>query len=220
MKQRVDKYKVRSEREKRGWSQEQLASVSGLGLRTIQRIEATGKSSLESGRALASVFEISLEDLWEENPRFDYDHVQVSYVFFSCFILLVPLLSIFFETLSLADSRDQQGSFIVSIVFLAAAIPLFAVSSLQIQISEGVLRWRFGLGLLKKERQTANIESVSPVRNKWWYGWGVRMLPHCILYNAWGLDAVEVLFTDGSRLRLGTDEPETLCRAIQNSIAS
>lgn len=219
MKQRIDKNKIRSEREKRGWSQEQLASVSGLGLRTIQRIEASGKSSLESGRALASVFEISLEDLWEENPRFDYDHVQVSYVFFTCFILIVPLLSIFFKTLSTVDSPDQSELFI-PIVLLVAAIPLLAISSLRIQICEGVLRWRFGLGLLKKERRIANIESVSPVRNKWWYGWGIRMLPHCILYNAWGLDAVEVLFTDGSRLRLGTDEPETLSRAIQSSLAN
>ena len=220
MKQGVDKYKVRNEREKRGWSQEQLASVSGLGLRTIQRIEATGKSSLESGRALALVFEISLEEICQEPSRFDYNHVQVSYIFFIWFILLVPFLLLFFEGLSVVNFPNKSQLLISSLVLLVAAIPLFSISSLRIQIFEGILRWRFGLGLLKKERLIANIESASPVRNKWWYGWSVRILPHCILYNAWGLDAVEIVFTDGSRLRLGTDEPETLCRTIQKAIAS
>ena len=49
---------VKSERRKRAWSQEHLADVTGLGLRTIQRIETTGAASYESVRALASVLSI------------------------------------------------------------------------------------------------------------------------------------------------------------------
>ncbi len=54
---------VRSEREKRAWSQEQLARVTGLGVRTIQRIETGGSASLESMKALASVFELDISEL-------------------------------------------------------------------------------------------------------------------------------------------------------------
>lgn len=54
---------VKSHRNKRAWSQTQLADVSGLSLRTIQRIEKTGSASLESVKSIASVFEIEVNDL-------------------------------------------------------------------------------------------------------------------------------------------------------------
>ena len=63
MDMRIDSRKIRAERETRAWSQEHLATVSGLGLRTIQRIEKTGAASFESARALAAVFEVSVADL-------------------------------------------------------------------------------------------------------------------------------------------------------------
>lgn len=47
----------------RGWSQEQLAAVSGLSTRTVQRIEQGKSASLESRNALASVFEIDVSQL-------------------------------------------------------------------------------------------------------------------------------------------------------------
>jgi len=60
---RIDSKLIRSEREKRGWSQNHLARVAGLGLRTIQRIEKTGSASFESGTALASVLSVEVADL-------------------------------------------------------------------------------------------------------------------------------------------------------------
>src|SRR5579872_4469722 len=52
----------------RGWSQEQLAEVSGLSVRTIQRLERGQAGSLETLKALASVFEIDLNRLQESAP--------------------------------------------------------------------------------------------------------------------------------------------------------
>jgi transcriptional regulator with XRE-family HTH domain len=54
---------IQKMRLKRGWSQQQLAEISGTSLRTIQRIEAGAPPSLETLKSLASVFEISIEDL-------------------------------------------------------------------------------------------------------------------------------------------------------------
>lgn len=45
-------------RRERSWSQDQLAELSGLSVRTIQRIESSGKAGYASIRALASAFEI------------------------------------------------------------------------------------------------------------------------------------------------------------------
>ncbi|MDZ4051748.1 MAG: 2TM domain-containing protein, partial [Phenylobacterium sp.] len=49
----------------RGWSQEQLAEVSGLSVRTVQRLERGQPGSLESMKALAAVFEMDLNRLKE-----------------------------------------------------------------------------------------------------------------------------------------------------------
>jgi transcriptional regulator with XRE-family HTH domain len=51
---------IRKLRLQRGWSQEQLAEMTGLSTRTIQRIERGQPCSLETLKALAAVFEVDL----------------------------------------------------------------------------------------------------------------------------------------------------------------
>ncbi len=51
---KVDTHQIRMLREARGWSQEQLATISGLSPRTIQRMETDGRASGESRMAVAS----------------------------------------------------------------------------------------------------------------------------------------------------------------------
>ena len=51
---------VRKLRLQRGWSQEQLAELTDLSVRTIQRAERGQKPSLETARSLASVFEVDI----------------------------------------------------------------------------------------------------------------------------------------------------------------
>jgi transcriptional regulator with XRE-family HTH domain len=63
MEMKINSDRVKQLRKQRSWSQDQLASVSGLSLRTIQRIENMGVCSLDSKRALAAVFEVAVETL-------------------------------------------------------------------------------------------------------------------------------------------------------------
>ena len=37
-----------------------------------------------------------------------------------------------------------------------------------------------------------NIIGISQVRNKWYYGWGLRGIPGGWMFNVWGLDDVEL----------------------------
>jgi transcriptional regulator with XRE-family HTH domain len=53
----------------RQWSQEQLAKLSALNLRTIQRLESGTKISTESLRALVAVFEVPPETLLIQEPN-------------------------------------------------------------------------------------------------------------------------------------------------------
>lgn len=71
MDQMIDTKLIKKLRNERTWSQEHLSSVSGLSLRTVQRIENEGRCSQESKKALASVFEIKAFEL-------DIDRVAVN----------------------------------------------------------------------------------------------------------------------------------------------
>ena len=50
-------------RAKHHYSQEQLAQMSGLSLRTIQRVESGQSASLETLKSLAAVFEVDVDTL-------------------------------------------------------------------------------------------------------------------------------------------------------------
>ena len=62
---------VQKLRLQRGWSQQQLAELSGLSVRTIQRIENGSAASTESLKSLASVFEIDFSTLSSESAMPD-----------------------------------------------------------------------------------------------------------------------------------------------------
>lgn len=57
---------VQKLRLQRGWSQQQLAELSGLSVRTVQRIESGQAASAETLKSLASVFEIDFSQLTSE----------------------------------------------------------------------------------------------------------------------------------------------------------
>lgn len=58
---------VQKLRLKYGWSQQQLAEISGLSVRTIQRIEAGNPPSVESLKSLAAAFDIDFETFNQEH---------------------------------------------------------------------------------------------------------------------------------------------------------
>jgi transcriptional regulator with XRE-family HTH domain len=57
---------VQKLRLQRGWSQQQLAELSGLSVRTVQRIERGHGASVESLKSLAAVFEVEFSSLQTE----------------------------------------------------------------------------------------------------------------------------------------------------------
>lgn len=64
----VNSARLRELRVARQWSQEQLSQLSGLNLRTIQRLESGARISTESLRALAAVFDVPAESLLIAGP--------------------------------------------------------------------------------------------------------------------------------------------------------
>lgn len=62
-------------RKRHNWSQDELATASGLNLRTIQRIENEGIASLASMKALSAALQVKVEDIQrgdDRAKRFEY----------------------------------------------------------------------------------------------------------------------------------------------------
>ena len=60
---RINSKLIKQLRSHKHWSQQQLSDACGLNLRTVQRLESSGKASIETVRALAAVFEVSPDEL-------------------------------------------------------------------------------------------------------------------------------------------------------------
>ncbi|RVT48622.1 XRE family transcriptional regulator [Rheinheimera sediminis] len=57
---------IRQLRIEKGWTQQHLADICAVSLRTIQRVEVQGIASLETSKALAAAFEVDRELLLGE----------------------------------------------------------------------------------------------------------------------------------------------------------
>jgi hypothetical protein len=115
-----------------------------------------------------------------------------------------------------APMPDGIRPVVLVLAFLALVNALF--SSLTVTVSQTMLEFWFGPGIWHKKYRLIDIACCIVVKNSWWYGWGIRWTPHGMLYNVAGPDAVEVLFTGGRKIRIGTDEPAMLAEAVSRAI--
>lgn len=100
-------------------------------------------------------------------------------------------------------------------VLLILASVLVSMAQLTVTVTGSSLAIRFGpVGLIHREWPLDTIVSARPVTTPWYYGYGIRWTPHGVLYNVSGSRAVEIQLTSGTRIRIGTDEPEAVVRAL------
>lgn len=143
-------------------------------------------------------------------PR--YHHTQVGWA-----ILIAALAPILFIT---AMDLPPEAAMIPRLVFVVLLVAAAAFGSLTVTIDEVHLTLRFGLTPFRKRVRLASIASFQPVRNKWYFGWGIRYIGTGWLYNVSGLDAVEIVLHDGRLLRVGTDQPDALVGALSTVVTA
>jgi hypothetical protein len=139
-----------------------------------------------------------------------YRHTQFGTTMVVIFFLSIAIAAIVF---------DRYGTPPVAILALSILIIcLFLFYSLHVEIAGGIIRCRFGIGLIRRSFNLAEIVAVQTVTNKWYYGWGIRLTPNGWLFNVSGLNAVEITLRSGKKYRIGTDEPERLAAAIRDNL--
>ena len=104
----------------------------------------------------------------------------------------------------------------LTLLAVAVVLTISAVvfSSLTVRVEGGRLAWYFGPGIARKSVALAAIARTEITRTTVLNGWGIHYTPRGWLYNVGGRRAVLVKLRDGSQFLLGSDEPETLERAI------
>ncbi len=126
---------------------------------------------------------------------------------------------IFFVVIVIVDDGETPWLIPFLVVFLAAMILLVVwFSRLEVRVDGDAVRVAFGAEWPRRVFPLHTVSHAAAVRNPWWYGFGIRRTPHGWMYNAWGLDAVELLLTDGKRFRIGTNDAEGLHSAISGRI--
>ncbi len=141
-----------------------------------------------------------------------YEHTQVGYLIIAAMAAVMVLIGVV-----LANAGINWIAIAV-LVIIAVALVLF--SSLTVVIWEEELEVRFGPGPIRKRFKLNEIESWQVVKNHWYYGWGIRLTPHGVLYNVSGFHAVEIKLRTGKKFRIGTDFPQELQEAIGQAINS
>lgn len=137
-----------------------------------------------------------------------YQHVQMGWVTLGALLLPVPIVVAVSSKLG-----TNLPLFVVGALLLVFAA---AFGTLKVRVNESELSLQFGIGVIRRRVDLRSVRSFAEVQNPWYYGWGVRIYPHGILYNVSGLSAVELALADGNRLRVGTDEASKLFLVLES----
>ena len=152
-----------------------------------------------------------------------YKHTQISYLMLAVTLVVLVLFAWAYITARAEPPSYYSGTnFAVSAIMVLILFILASFATLTASIDENYLRIKFGYGIFARKFVLNQIASVQAVKNRWYYGWGIRLWlwPKMWIYNVSGFDAVEITMKNGKVYRIGTDVPEELETAIKQSINS
>ena len=138
----------------------------------------------------------------------NYRSFQITWIVVIIFILMIILIYYLYN-----NQIGNSPITLVSMIFLNSIflVVIFLFYGLKITLTTEVLKLSFGIGLIKKRINLENIKSTEVVINPWSYGLGIKSIPNGMLYNAHGLNAVELTFKHERKIiRIGSPESKRL----------
>ncbi len=145
-----------------------------------------------------------------------YREFQFSGLMVVILVAVQAVITIFFISGAGTNPISLQGFLIMTAFFLLVMLIFYGMTTV---ISDGYVRLKFGIGLIRKKISLENVSSVEVVKNPWYYGYGIRWIPNGWLYNASGVQGVELRFHHRKGvIRIGTKHPVRLKEAIQGNL--
>jgi hypothetical protein len=146
-----------------------------------------------------------------------YSRKQFGLTFVVIMLALVAVLCVTAFYFAPKDDPDQRKLLLIPVAVMLITILLFR--DLTVTVSEEWITASFGVGLFRKKIALSEVVSCKRVKNSWLTGWGIRYGPGFVLYSISGLEAVELEVRGQKRkVRIGTDEPDELCAAINSRL--
>lgn len=147
-----------------------------------------------------------------------YDHSQMGWII----LISMGVTSMVFTLqflLGLGSPKTSVMGYLVIIGITVLITSLFY--RLRVVVDTTGIHLIYGIGLIKFSIKPDHVKSVRIVRNPWYYGLGIRIIPKGILYNIHGLEAVEIIYEDGREkmVRIGSDEVEVLKAYLEKKYA-
>ena len=150
----------------------------------------------------------------EDRFSVHYRHTQLGYVTATATAILAGMV------ITYSIFMSEEGQLGLDGIALTSGLGLLTVlfSSLTTEVTDQEFQFYFGPGFWTRTFPLDTIRSVEVVRNPIWYGWGIRYTPAGWLYNVSGRSAVELDLGSEGTIRVGTDEPELLARALRQAM--
>jgi hypothetical protein len=145
----------------------------------------------------------------------EYRHTQFGAL--TIIILLSVGLLIVRITLSMIDEGRALAAIVTISLFLLILALFYALT---VQISNGNLKFWFGIGLVSKTYSLNEIQSTKEVKDPWYYFWGVKSIPGGWLYAIAPGDALEIVFKNGKIVHLGTNQSKKLKQALDAAMTA
>jgi hypothetical protein len=141
-----------------------------------------------------------------------YRHTQYGTLMFLVFLITGILIAAVALRI-LAEDRVPSAILILGFYLLG----LLMFYSFTMEISEGKLKFWFGIGIIQKTIALNEIRSTKEVKNPWYYFWGIKSIPGGWFYAIAPGTAVEIELRDGRIIQLGTNQPKKLNQAIETA---
>lgn len=145
--------------------------------------------------------------------RPSYRHAQVGLLGFA----LMMIFAIGWLAVATGMMIAAKRSAFMLVPGIVTMIFAFAFRALTVEINGERVSVSFCGGLIRRRIALADIRQAQAVRNTWLHGWGIKMIKGGWMFNISGLDAVELDLANGSKFRIGTDQPKRLVAALRSA---
>ncbi|MGE5776462.1 MAG: hypothetical protein ACM33V_09590 [Chloroflexota bacterium] len=139
-----------------------------------------------------------------------YKHTQIGYV------LIVAISAAILLIVSLMFTTADFNPIAAVLGFMILCLALFA--TLTVEVDEQALNLRFGIGIIQKRFMLQDIAAYRAVKNPWYYGWGIHLIPRGWIFNVSGWEAVELQMKNGAKYRIGSDDAAGLVSALETQL--
>jgi hypothetical protein len=152
----------------------------------------------------------------KDRPKTIYKRFQFGWVIVIMFVIICIWMTFAYINQWGNSPVDTPGYIFFMILFGGILSGFYGMTVI---VTEKQIKIKFGIGFYTKKIDLATVGSVSILTYPFYCGYGIRLLPHGILYNVSGKHAVELtLKHKKSVIQIGTDDWDKLSEVVKNRI--